>query len=591
MTPQELLNISPRDGEKLHAALFTTFEPADRAILADRLLPALLGLPPAPPTEAQEFARSRAQLCAALNHLRGKIIVVSSAGDDARMAWLSSYIRFRSTAEVQHAKLWLLHWKKPSGVERLELVVSSANLTAGGIDGQIQGAWRASVNVDKKANDGDSWGDLPHFLAKLNDSIGASDDLGQFSSLLKRATCPAGVQFVATAPGDAKRWGASSLKRALAALGILPRKVRILSPYIGAWNHSSVQEWLTDSGSADATTLELAAVKTDAIIPESSQWKLPPATRDALWRLQSERNRLTVRFGLLTDATTKALRGGIDATFDPRWTHAKLYEFKGARKTALLVTSANFTPTAWANDGSGNFELGVLLQGQVMPFECSPPKQRDDILANGQAMMDSSGLWGNAEWDGERITVLVKNLPGIDVTVASQGVRRERVEGKLRKITIAHCSQPPATATLGKDKRSIQVPILDMRADSDELPIGDVAPDTWQDWRDQLLLESYGYTPAPDGDERRGKENGDEKTDGDYSVPVLMEARRYFNYIDGWQEKFDSGQFQHHVKADGRKLIALFRRHGTKSDAMTGVFNAVAEEFTVRLKLARVKHE
>src|SRR5476649_1489137 len=82
MTPQELLNIGPRDGEKLHAALFTTFEPADRAILADRLLPALLGLPPAPPTEAQEFARARAQLCAALNLLRGKIVVVSSAGDD-----------------------------------------------------------------------------------------------------------------------------------------------------------------------------------------------------------------------------------------------------------------------------------------------------------------------------------------------------------------------------------------------------------------------------------------------------------------------------------------------------------------------------
>jgi hypothetical protein len=92
MTPQELLDIGPAQDEELKSALLTTFEPADRSILADRLLPALLGQLPAPAHESQEFARARAQLCNALSSLRGKIVVVSSCGNDQGAPWLSHYV-------------------------------------------------------------------------------------------------------------------------------------------------------------------------------------------------------------------------------------------------------------------------------------------------------------------------------------------------------------------------------------------------------------------------------------------------------------------------------------------------------------------
>lgn len=592
MTPRPLLDIGPEPDEQLVAALFTTFEPPDRDLLADRLLPALLGQAPVRADDTQEFIRARAELCDALARLRGSIVVVSSSGIDTQMPWLHKYVSFRWTRTIQHAKLWMLHWRHESGAEHLELVVSSANLKNSGIDGQIQAAWRARVPLGRATQrNNNSWADLPHFLARLNESIVPRDSLQQFVNLLERGACPANTRFVVTTPGIAG-WGTASLKRALRALSISPQQMRVIVPTIGKWTYPSIQAWLKGSGAGDVTSLELAAVEYGSTVPESSSWCLPEATRDTLW--DAAPNCLpVVGFGLLSEEVSKALRGGVSTVDDRRWSHAKLYEFGNGGRSALLVTSANFTSTAWDTNGKGNFELGVLIDGAELPFQAPLARRRDQVLARGTPMVEVAGLWGSAEWDGHRITVYTLNLPSIQVALPVPHRQRISIEGRLRKVVVEHREAPPAFATVTQKEQSIQVPIVDVRSVPDDLPIAELSAEACQEWRDQLLLERYGYTPEPGEPRPRQKRVGNDGEKGreeDYSVSMLSEARRYFNYVDGWQAQFDGGKRRPQVVADGRKLLELVRRHRTRPNLIPEVLDAVADELALRLQLAACVH-
>jgi len=587
MTPQPLLNIGPQPDEQLVAALFTSFEPPDRNLLADRLLPGLLGHAPARLDDTQEFKRARAELCDALARLRGRIVVVSSCRTDKQLPWLSSYVRFYRTFTVQHAKLWMLQWRHASGAERLELIVSSANLTTSGIDSQIQGAWRTSVPLRRASQrNKSSWADLPHFLAYLNESIGPNNSMQQFTELIERAACPAGVRFVATIPNNAG-WGTASLKRALHAMSLKPCKLRIVAPFVGAWTCPSTGAWLKACGAGKVTELEIAAVESASTVPEQASWILPKATRDNLWDADPN-GQFAVCFGLLSNEVSKTLRGGASTLDDPRWTHAKLYEFSDGDRSALLITSANFTPTAWDTDGNGNFELGVLLNGEVLPFRAPLARCRDQVQARGSPMMDGAGLWASAEWDGQHITVYVTNHPDIQVVFKSKNKQKVSAQGRLRKIVVSHCGTPPAIVTVKQGKHSICVPIVDVRPAPDDLPIGDLPAESWQEWRDQLLLERYGYTPEPGDPPPRQKRGSNHGSEGDYSVSMLNEARRFFNYVDGWQEQFDSGKLRPHVLADGNKLLEVLRRYRTRPHTTPQVLDAVADELALRLQLANI---
>jgi len=590
MKPQELLQVGPRPGERLRAALLTTFEPADRAILADRLLPSLLGLPPAPAADSQEFARANAVMCTALETLRGKIVIVSSSGNDAGKSWLSSYIRFRTTASTQHAKLWLLHWGKESGRDRLELVVSSANLTSGGIDGQIQAAWRASVILEEAAHGSESWGDLLVFLHRLNRSAGPSNDLQQFLELLKRARCPDGVHFVATVPGDGKTCGTASLGRGIAALGMRPKLIRILTPFIGSWDSHALKKWVSQAAGSCAAEVRLAAARSAGSSPEKLHWKLGTATRDALWSARHGMDGLAICFGLLTGETDTMMRGGASTVADPRWMHGKLYEFSSSRSSALLVTSANFTPTAWAGSGRGNFELGVLLKGASMPLPLAPATARADILTSDQPRADGAGLWGSAEWDGTQITVTLIANSGVHAKIASKGSKRKSEQDGYLTIKVAHSTRPPATVQIMRGTRSMLIPVLDIRTGPLDLPLGELKEDEWQRWRDQLLLETYGRS-ADAGLGTPKKRNGSKpKMDSDYSVDALEEGRQYFSYIDSWQAKFDLKKSKNQAAADAPKLLALLVRHCSASGAAKNIVGAARDEFALRLKMAGISH-
>ena len=97
-----------------------------------------------------------------LKQLHDHLVVVSSTareepadaeeGESGTYGWIWRSIRHltvgRRGRAVQHAKLWLLHWvADEDGVEYLEIVVSSANLTRAAFKGQLQAAWRACIEL------------------------------------------------------------------------------------------------------------------------------------------------------------------------------------------------------------------------------------------------------------------------------------------------------------------------------------------------------------------------------------------------------------------------------------------------------------
>ena len=104
---------------------------------------------------------------------------------------------------VQHAKLWLLHWgANDEGIEHLEIVVSSANLTPAAFKGQLQAAWRACIELRPQRSEVRlrGWGILPEFLRKLSDSAGGDERLNPFVELLARAECPEALRSLPAPP-------------------------------------------------------------------------------------------------------------------------------------------------------------------------------------------------------------------------------------------------------------------------------------------------------------------------------------------------------------------------------------------------------
>ena len=124
---------------------------------------------------------------------------------------------------VQHAKLWLLHWRAANGErDYLEVVVSSSNLTTSAFKGQVQAAWRSCIELRPQRSDArlETWGILRQFLRSLAVSARDAGRLDPFVELLARAECPVGVSFLASVPGTHSRadlrrtpWGAAGLAR------------------------------------------------------------------------------------------------------------------------------------------------------------------------------------------------------------------------------------------------------------------------------------------------------------------------------------------------------------------------------------------
>lgn len=642
---ESLLDFDGLDYGELKAALFTTYDQADDRLLAEHLLPVLLKIDRDPHAEGGDKQYYLLELDKKLQNLHGRLTIVSSTVkdepgeaeefDDLSYRWLWRSIRCLAVGcngrAVQHAKLWMLHWgsRNEDENEYLELVISSANLTRQAFKGQIQAAWRVCIALQPKSLQSrlSQWGLLPEFLREMAKSSGDEVSLDRYIELLGRAECP-DVTFLASVPGSYTTqqlrktpWGSAGLKL-IAPAGTGSVKASVLAPFVGIWKSDELGSWCEEFGGRP-NQLSLIWIDRDHPWARSNRWILPSASLRAL-----ESSKATIlKLHLTTDD-----QGDSDQFHDkhrcsdPRWNHSKLYQLKRGNSRRLLLTSANFSPSAWGRWKGNllsieNFELGVSV-GQVnWPFDSL---EAFDELADVAAVDElpkrgGAGLWGQASWDGRRVSIEIRSPINIDL----QGVLRSRSRnfqidkwqslGKGQwKAVVSWIDQrsPPETLQVVSGDQKIRIPIFDARDPGQRNAF--IPPEVDEEFaeslRDALLLEEYGGPAADEVDPTPLRPNGVEEIDpdkdlskqsrvedADYSLSVFTKARRYQEIVDNWSRKI---QFHWNIDAlgyesenlllDGKLLKEAFGRQALR-DSQDDVCHSVggrlaAEELDILLR-------
>ncbi|RKH05023.1 hypothetical protein D7V97_24570 [Corallococcus sp. CA053C] len=622
-------------GYRLHAALFTTFEPAQPSLLVEHLLPSVLtlarGLDPEPEARSLYFG----ELAVALERLRGRLTVISSspsrASDPAvtmgaAYPWLWRYVTPLFTGEngaaTQHAKLWMLHWvtEGRAGKERseaLEIVISSANLTLSSLRDQLQAGWRAFLPLGARGARArrDTWGPLPRFLEALGESAGtqAATPTAAFVELLARCECPEGVQLVASIPaalqgtGETSRWGIRALGKA-APDGHGPLRVQVCAPFVGEWQERAFRQWcLGLDVKPDAVALSWIDSRHPWAQEAGGGWLMSRRTLDALLAGGLRLRRLGYDAGKLTQRFHDSHRPE-----EPRWSHAKLYLLRRGRARRLLVTSANFSTSAWGSGDTGprNFELGVLIESDwpIQPEEEAFDERHSVHTTESPVRpVDTELLWGQALWDGKTVELTCRapagaEAPDVQVSGApAQAVLKDsltpaRKGGWEGAVPWGDGKRPPLMAVFSCGTETLEVPVLDMRTAKDfaQTPLPEVDPEVAQALRDALLMEAYGW-PMVEAEDLQAMLRGEPssgaalETAEDYSVKAFTEARHDFLKVEAWAQQLDAarafgtGEYER-ILADGARLAELFQRRAVKSRLPAAL---VAEEFLWRLKEAR----
>jgi hypothetical protein len=642
-------------GRSLKAALFTSYDRPDGRLLAEHLLPLLLNLSREPQGEGNERQYFLVELHERLKQLHDKLVIVSSAtreepedpqnpeADEGRAyPWIWRSIRSLTVGSsgkaVQHAKLWLLHWgANEEGIEHLEVIVSSANLTPAAFKGQLQAAWRACIELRPQRSEGRlrGWGILPEFLRRLSDSTGGNERLNPFVDLLARADCPERVTFVASAPGTYSRrelritpWGAAGLgKVAPSGRGVV--SISILSPFIGSWAPDVLNHWCAwFEGHSKSLTL----VWIDKHHPWSGRWILPKSTLAVLIgagaklvRLRHEPNQCTAN-----DLFHEEHRLG-----DDRWSHAKVYSLKRGNSRRLLVTSANFSPAAWGRGGRNgdltieNFELGVCIEQGSWPFEnlgvfdnTKNAATVSDLPIRGTALI----AWAEAAWDGKNVRVSCRcefsgNLRG-EIAGGHKRVPVVRWSVKdgssLRtaRVPWADAEPQPSAVKLVCNHQTMTVVVFDERPlpeRVDTLP-PEVDKELGQIMRDELLFEQYGgqiaedaanpdtsidgldeFSPEPSATSEEVVQEPKTSHVESFAVPAFVTARRHFRVVDNWAKQVtreanrSTGTFERRILLqDGELLIEAFRRQAARDERQSPAqaigARLAAEELILRLE-------
>lgn len=644
-----LMHSDAPSGCRLKRALFTTYDRPDERLFAEHLLPLFMKLGCESSAEGSERSRFVMELDDRLKQLHERVVVVSSlqsneaSGNDANVRgaypWIWRDIRHltvgRDGNAVQHAKLWMLHWgaKNDSakgaadgGAEYLEIVVSSANLTMNAFEHQMQAVWRVCIALKPQGTHAqpEGWSMLPAFLTELALSAGNEQALEPFIELLRRADCPEGVRFVASAPGNHSRqtlqrlpWGAAGLQK-IAPPGRGQMHVAILSPYVGAWNVGALNHWCSQFY-GDVKRIRLVWI--DKQHPWAEHWLLPLASLQALDRAGANLVQLRYDSGgsKRIDPFHKDHRQA-----DSRWSHAKVYAFQRGNSRRLLVTSANFSQAAWGKDGANgalsieNFELGVCLDQADWPFA----KLQDFDGIENMATVDgpperSSSLikWASAEWDGRTIAVSCRWQSGRTVAAEAQcgkdwvpTAQWEPVAGsQAKKATLAwkDAKRHPGVVRLSCEDEIRDVPIFDARDwpdRKDSFP-PEVDAAEVQALRDDLLFERFGGRVAEDGTggDAAGTVidlHGDHPQAGppdSYAVPAFEQAREQSGIVDTWaiqvarlQPNGTSDFERKDLRRDGERLGAAFDRKALRLGAARFELaigaTLAAEEMKLRLR-------
>ncbi|MFI5455026.1 MAG: hypothetical protein ACHRXM_06200 [Isosphaerales bacterium] len=557
-------------------------------------------------------------------------------GDSGTYEWIWRSIRRLTVGSqskaVQHAKLWLLHWvaKDDNGIEYLELVVSSANLTRAAFKGQIQAAWRACIELRPQGSAArlNGWGVLPHFLRELATSAGKSGRLDPFVELLARGDCPEGVTFVASVPGTHSRqvlrrtpWGTSGLRK-IAHFGRGTVRVSILCPFIGSWDTDSLTRWC---GTFEGSTNRLELVWIDKNHPwaRAERWLLPKATLNTLTELDATLLKLRHQ---PNDSEKTDLFHEDHRSQDDRWSHAKVYSFKRGSSQRVLVTSANLSTAAWGrqnDDGEltiENFELGVCIEQNTWPFDDLNPFDSEQDAAT-VSELPSRGfsliMWAQAVWDGKNVDVDCRcegdgELAG-EVNCAGEWTRitnwKVGADSRVRSTHVPwlDSKQPPLFVKLTCDQDTLRVPVFDERPSRDRentIP-PEVDEDLAQAMRDELLFEEYGGYVAADTVDAAvtlviedGDEGGGSIRPDSYDVPAIVLARRHLGVVDNWANQVKraaerrTGEFEREVlQRDGELLIEAFKRQADRDEKKESAWaigaRLAAEELTLRLKYFR----
>jgi hypothetical protein len=471
---------------------------------------------------------------------------------------------------------------------------------------------------------------LPDFLGELAKSAGEENRLAHFAELLARAQCPDGIVFVASVPGTHPRqvlrrtpWGAAGIGR-IAPPGKGRVGVSILSPYVGSWNADGLHRWCR---AFEGSPERLDLIWIDKDHPWRRTWILPNSTLQIL--IEADASLLRLHHDP-DDHTRPGPFHGEHHAADDRWSHAKLYFFRRGRARRLLVTSANFSTSAWgAENGDGaleiaNFELGVCAEQADWPFgDLERFDDDEDIATVAQLPKRGAGLitWAQAVWDGTTIRIECR-CPADHDLVGEIHAGTEHVpvanwklgkDLRLRSATLAWTGSwaPPFTANLTCNDETVGVPIFDARPMQERestLP-PEVDEDLAQVMRDHLLLEQYGGRVAFE-EPATGDQDGDDSWDGDtetkqqsaeptdrdsYAVPAFVSARRHLGVVDNWIRTVrqlpqgEAGAFERGMRRrDGEMLIEAFRRQAKRDDSKgrTAALGATlaADEIVLRLK-------
>lgn len=646
---ESLLHTDAPAGCSLKAALFTTYDRADERLLAEHVLPLFLKLNREPDGEGTERQYFLLELDRRLKQLHDKIVVVSSLTRDepadseeresGTYEWIWRSIRQLTVGSnrkaVQHAKLWLLHWgADESGIEYLEIVVTSANLTRSAFKGQIQAAWRACIKLNPNGSKLrlDKWGILPDFLKELGASTGEGKHIKLFEDILARGECPDGITFVASVPGTHSRqvlrripWGVAGLRK-IAPLGRGTVSISILSPFVGSWNVKDLARWCaTFEGSPKY--LKLVWIDKNHPWAFDNRWLLPSSTLKALTRSGSKL--LHLRYGS-NDEDNQNLFHNDHRSADTRWSHAKVYSFNRGRSQRLVVTSANFSTSAWGNESLDgqliieNFELGVCIEQTNWHLFDELGEFEEPLIAATVANLPirSSALimWAQAVWDGRNVKIECRCKADLKLKGNLDGGRKSRpitrwkisAEGMRRSVLVrwSDAKRPPLLVHLTCELETVSIPVFDGRPQSkdriDTVP-PELGENDMQMLRDELLFEEYGGRYVADEDQDPDSSRSDStdsgsddvtfRDDGDedigqggggysdsYAVPAFELARDRLRVVDNYTDrvkcaaKCKTSAFERKMlRRDGELLVEAFKRQAQR-DKKKGAELAIGSE-------------
>ncbi len=580
---------APPAGGALSEAWFTTFDQPDVGLLVEHLLPSLLGVGHSLSHELEERTLFFGELGTALERLHGRITVISTqaVGQAPQYPWLWRYVsHFTVGAEsraTQHAKLWAFHWTIGDN-EQLDLYVSSTNLTASAFKKQLQAGWKASLQLEGRATAKAqrSWGDFLPFLDALGVSAGANAKrrIDHLIQLLGRAECPEGVRFVASMPESMKR-GTQALKR------LAPSAIHFLTPTVGDWGKETLTAWSKDVGVAPE---KIHLKWLDATHPWANQngWTLTEAAEKVLRDKGVQLNRLP----------PEARFSDEHADGDERWSHAKLYLLTVPRKKRrhLLVTSANWSPSAWGagkDEPARNFELGVLLETDWKILEEIDGTLSAPFCAPRPHTGYTTLQWAEASWDGERIELRARSsdpTTAVRATVSFTSGAKNQVSlvSGLAALPWKEPDVTPLTAQFSQGAETLEVSVIDLRPPKEfsKTPLPEVDPSLAAALRDAFLLQRYGG-PVVDVESIPGLggvrgPTGVSAPAADYAVQEWLDARAAFGIIDQWRAALVKAKTEptllERVRLDGWDLCALYQhREGPAAEL-------VAEELGWRLE-------